>query len=109
MKNWMFAAAVLAATAGAAGCSCARGFEQWKCDNLGWCPRGTQPTLQQTAYPPQVVPVVPGVPVASPPAVVSAPCGPACGSPAARAPALPPALPPLSTPAVATPMTYGTP
>ncbi len=117
MKNWMFAAAILAAAAATAGCSCARGFEQWKCDSLGWCPRGTQPTLQQVAYPPPVVPVAPGVavapapavPVTPAPAVVSPPFGPACPPPAMRAPALSPALPPLSTPPVAAPATYGTP
>ena len=35
-----------------AGCSVFRGVEQWKCDNLGMCHFGTQPSVAAPSLPP---------------------------------------------------------
>jgi hypothetical protein len=58
MRKWMSAAMVALAIAVAPGCAWTRSIDQWKCDKLGICWFGTQPS-QENVYmtaPMQAVP-----------------------------------------------------
>ncbi len=44
MKKRCFAAIIAVLMSSACGCSTMQAIDQWKCDNLGWCCFGVQPS-----------------------------------------------------------------
>lgn len=86
MRKWRFllAAGLLM---GVSGCETMRAIDQWKCDALGICCFGVQPSYQQgypQAYPQACPPVVgnPCEPTAVCPPTACDPCAPNAGYPA---------------------------
>lgn len=55
-KPWAGAVVLSAAVVAAGGCSTLRAIDQWKCDKLGWCCFGTQPSTPTLGAPPNYAP-----------------------------------------------------
>jgi hypothetical protein len=81
MKRWLALTILAIVAGGQCGCQTMRAIDQWKCDNLGWCCFGTQPSQPQPqpVYLPAAAPIVSGSPCATPCTPLPAPCAPVCG------------------------------